>query len=286
MKRSTIDIFQYTSYRTYLRAVFEDMKRTEKAFSFRTLQQRAGFSNRSNHFWQVINGTTKLSPAAAEKYATALGLTAKEKKQLRAMVAFEQAKNAEERELAITKMISSSEFLSGKKYHTLALAMFSEWLLPTIYDAVTLDTFRDDPDWITNALFVDTPKSMVAEALQKLTESGFIIKDEKGKSKQEPFNLNEYLPASKDTSIVLSTLRKKMIKKIMLLSLNALYNQPFDQRLFYSHTIAVSKDLYEEMKQRVITLQEDIQAIAQKSKTKDSVYLLNVQFFKSFDGSK
>lgn len=285
MKKTNIDIFQYMQYRQYLQAVYNDLKREDKNFSFRSFQSQAGFSKNSNHFWQILNGSIVLTMAAAKKYASALGLTVKEKAHLFNMITLEQAKNEDERELVIMKMLSSSSFLSEKKYQAAALVMFSDWRLPILYYIVSLDTFREDPAWIAANFFSGITPAEVTTGLEKLLNHGFISRGEDGKLRQEQTSLDDYIAASHETSAAVVTMRKKQLRKTMIKAIDAMDNQPFDKRLFYSSSISVPKELYEEMKQKVISFHENIRAIASKKPERDAVYQLNVQFYCSFDGS-
>jgi len=282
MKRTTIDIFQFMQYRPFFRAVYDDLKRKDVRFSFRSLQVRAGFSGTSNHFWQILNGSIQLTVPAADRYAVALGLTAKEKAHLRNMLALEQAKSDEEKEAIIIEMLSSSRFLSDKKYQAAALVMFSDSLLPILFNAVSLDTFKEDPAWIAANYFNDISPAEIAAALQKLIDHGLLYRDEYGILRQAQINLTDYLSASRETSEAIKTMRRTQIRKTMTQALDAMDSQPFNERLFYSSSIPVSKELYEEMKERVIAFQEDLRAIALKGTTKDAVYQLNIQFYSPF----
>lgn len=282
MKRTTIDIFQFMQYRQFFRAVYDDLKRKEKDFSFRSLQRKAGFSDRSNHFWQVLNGTVKLTTAAAERYAKALGLTAKEKEHLQNMLALEQANSEEEREAIIVRMLSSSSFLSGNRYQMAALALFSDWVLPILWEVVALDNFKEDPVWIAQNFFTDITPAEVTVALEKLLIHGFVSRDATGKLKQEQINLSDYLAASRETSAAIITMRKAQLRKTMVTALEAMDSQPFEKRLFYSSSIPVSKETYEEMKQRILSFQDDLRAISLKNPARDAVYQFNIQFYAPF----
>jgi len=281
-KRAATDIFQHTRYRTYFRSVYEELKREEKGFSIRSFQRSAGFSDRSNHFWQVINGTVRLSLTAADRYARALGLTKEEKGHLHAMIALEKAKTEEERERIIRAMIASSRFLSENRYLTAALLLFSDWKLPILWEVVALDTFREDPSWIAKNFFTGIAPAAVREGLDKLLAHGFISRDRQGKLRPERINLSDYVAAAREKNDELVTIRKAQTRNGMTKALEALDSQPFEKRLFYGMSFAVSKELYEEMKQRVIALQEELRLIAAKRPVRDAVYQLNVQFFAPF----
>lgn len=281
-RRPGIDIFQHTQYRQYFRLLYEELKRKEKGFSIRSIQRSAGFSDRSNHFWQVINGTVRLTLSAADRYARTLGLDGKERAYLRLMVELEQAKDESTRERIIRAMTNSSRFLSENRYQRAAFVLFSDWTLPILWEAVALDTFREDPAWIAENFFTDLPPAAVRERLDELLAHGFISRGRDGKLKQEQINLSDYLAAARETNAELITMRKAQLRNGMTKALEALDHQPFEERLFYSMSFPVSKDRYEEMKQRIIAFQDELRLIAAQGTGRDAVYQFNVQFFSPF----
>lgn len=282
MTATGVDIFQYTRYRHYFRVVYEDLKKREKAFSIRSFQRRAGFSDRSNHFWQILHGKALLNAAAADRYAHALGLDPEERAYLHLMVELEQAKDETAREKTIRAMTSSSRFLSENRYQAAAFVLFSDWLLPILWEAAALDTFREDPAWIAERFFTDISPATVRAALDKLLAHGFISRGNDGRLEQQQFNLTDYLAAARETNAEAITMRRAQLRKNMVAALEAMDRQPFDSRLFFSTAIPVSQELYDQMRQKVIALQEELRLIAAREPVRDAVYQLNIQFFAPF----
>ena len=279
-KRTTVDVFQFLHYRPYFRAVYEELKQVEERFSFRSLQRRAGFSDRANHFWQVLNGSVRLTVEAADKYAGALGLSAAERNHLRGLVALEAAKSDAEREPIITRILSSSRFLSEKRYLTAMLVLYSDALLPVLLTAAELDTFRDDPAWLAARYFTTITPAEIAAGLKKLEDHGLLVRDETGRLRPAPINLSDYQAAARETGEAMRTMRRTQIRKAMFTAFDAMDHQPFGERVFYCSSFAVPEGCYEELKERVLSFQEDLKSIALKhGGPKDALYQCNLQFY-------
>src|SRR5690606_11164244 len=99
-------VFEYLSYREYLKDYYRIAKQTIPAFSYRYFSRRAGFSS-PNFLKLVIDGKRNLGSDSVKRFAKALELNTEEKGFFRSLVAFEQASTPEEANTAYGKVAAS-----------------------------------------------------------------------------------------------------------------------------------------------------------------------------------
>ena len=86
------DIFDYLSYREFMKDFYTKAKEHTRGMSFRKLSKQSGFSS-PNFYKLVMENQRNLSVEAAERVATALKLKPDEASFFMALVDFDQAEN-------------------------------------------------------------------------------------------------------------------------------------------------------------------------------------------------
>lgn len=86
---STLDVFEYTDYRVYMKTFYEEKKRSPGSFSYRRFSKIAG--NASPNFVKlVVDGQRNLTVENIHKFAVAMGLEGLEHDYFVALVHFTQ----------------------------------------------------------------------------------------------------------------------------------------------------------------------------------------------------
>jgi uncharacterized protein (TIGR02147 family) len=93
---SRVHIFDHLDYRAYLREFYRDQKEQRRPFSFRAFARRAGIRS-YNYLQLVMKGERDLSSNMATQFARGCGLEGNEAEYFCELVAFGQAKSADER---------------------------------------------------------------------------------------------------------------------------------------------------------------------------------------------
>ncbi len=90
------DVFTYTDYRAYLRAVYAHKKQHEYGFSLRAFSRRTGLGS-SNYLKLVMDGARNLSAPMARRFAKSCGLEGETLDYFCELVAYNQAATTETR---------------------------------------------------------------------------------------------------------------------------------------------------------------------------------------------
>ena len=176
--KAALRIYDYLSYRDYLRELYEQLKGSAIGYSYSQFAEDLGFS-RSNSIWLVITGSRKLTESSASKIEKSLRFQGKELRYFKMLCKFNNAKRPDQREKYLARLIEIRG--AGKESITdlNALEYFSEWYHPIIREMVNMDEFQHDPEWIASKLCIKVPLQKIARSLELLKELKLIRFDSK-----------------------------------------------------------------------------------------------------------
>ncbi len=264
-------ILEYGNYRLFLKAFYEAKKAAQPGFSHRVFSRMAGFGS-PNFIHLVIEGKRNLSEDSIEKCLQALKLGVEEARHFRNLVLLNQAGNAEERRHYAKQIIQSRAF---RKLHPITQAQFeyhSEWHRVAIRELVALDSFREDPDWIAQALVPSITPAEARKAIDLLQTLKMIERDANGRLRQA-----QSVVSAGDEVAMASVTRfhQQMIKK------GAESIELFAQaeREISSVTIGLSKKGALQIKTLIQAFRRELLAIAENDQGLDRIYQANFQFF-------
>ncbi len=279
MKKSNVSIYDFVNYRTFLKTVFEDLKFNNPGVSYKSIQEKAGYSGKSNHLWQIIEGLTPINYSAIENYGRALLLNSREISYFKLLFEFEKAKTDDERDAIIQKMKKSKMFAKAHIHYVNFDDIYSKWYLTILWDIVSLDDFREDYEWIANKFFNKITPNEVKKGIKKLIVAGALFRDENGVLRQTS---EDALKLSSEkisiTPFLLGLIRKHIKEKLKLMP-EAMEFQDFDKRLFYTSTIVLSKEEVKVLKDRIFEFVREIENRKPLNDKKEVVYQFSLQFF-------
>lgn len=181
--RATVDVFGFRDYREFLRAYAERRRAQKEGFSVSEFSKRVGLRS-PNYFTLVVEGERNLTADLAHRFGEACGLGGEALSYFCALVDFNQAKTARERELHYAKLQGFRRFRASHKLDAAQSAYHSEWYIPAIYELCALAEFREDPRWIAKTLLPAIAPKQATHALSVLTELGLLLRDGSGKLRQ------------------------------------------------------------------------------------------------------
>ncbi len=287
MKRNRlrISVYDYLDYQKFLKDSYEDLHAQDADFSHRVLQRKAGYSESSNHFWQVATGYAKLGQQAAQRYARAFGLDAKETQYFSLMAAMNQARTDVDRNAYLEQLKQAGGRKMQRNGKLLRYEFYSDWMLPALRELVGLSDFREDPGWMALKLAPKITPRQARNGIDKLLDLGYLQRDETGALKPcEPF-IGDWEDRTDDDPLATLAIRNYHRRMIQLGS-DALENHTQDKRLIIGTTMAVSRSqagkimefLREEMKQ--------VERIVLEDEPVETVCRLNIQYFPLTDDHK
>jgi uncharacterized protein (TIGR02147 family) len=281
MNLSSLNIFDYMSYRTYLRDIYLHQKKSDKKFSLQYFANKMGFSSRGN-LKMVMDGKSNISPAAINRLNKLFGHDKSECECFRAMVMYEQAKNDEERLIFFDRMTASKPRISMTALERDRNEVILDKLYLILREAVEHPLFRDDPEWLATRLaFQESPKK-IRHVIDTLLRLGLIQSGTDGRLRQV-----DTVIATPPTIGIAETVRYH--QQILALAYKMLLKQPERFLELATMTIPIPTDLLDEVHRKITVFREELlQFVNSASRDYNEVFLFNVQIFPvtNFRGAK
>lgn len=266
-----ITIYDYLDYRIYLRDYCEWQRSNSKSFSFRKFAMDAGFSSPS-YLKMVMDGERGLTPNSIRKFAKALRLKRHEERFFEDLVWFTQAKSHDEKNHHYKKLTTSRRFLKVRHIENDQFEYFSKWYYAVIREMVTIPGFKEDPVWIARKL---RPTITVTEAkatIELLLRLGLLKRDESGRLVQTDKTV---ATADEVKSLALGNFHREMIHK----AAEAVTNNKARHRNISSLTVALSREKFNEVKQRINEFRKELRSLLEECETPQAIYQINFQLF-------
>ncbi len=265
-------IFEYTNYRVFLKDYYAHMKESTHFFSFRFFSKRAGF-NSPQILKYVMEGERNLGTESIEKFIVALTLKNREADYFRALVNFNQAGTEKDKSIHFKELIRASEGGDIKQLHKNQYEVFSNWYYVPIRQMVSLNGFKEDPQWIASSLKPAIKPAEAQKALDRLKELGILRYDGQGKLVQSDAFI-------KTEDEVQSLWLRKFHNHMIRLAQESIERVPKEEREISSVTLSVPKSEIQNIKTMISAFEDEImEMLAKKPDEAETVYQLNFQFF-------
>jgi len=261
--RAVPDVMEFSDPVVFLRALLQS------GWGLRELAKEAGLRS-SATISMILHGKRRLTIAAAEKIAGALGLSDRRKAYLLLLAGIGYAKNEEERhviwERALKlKSLSDVKALPLRQYRCLSI-----WYYPVIYSLVAMSDFNRDPEWVAKRLGRNITSRMVRQALGDLLNLG-LIEDKGGKLVQALGALS--------TKEEIKDLGVRRYHQQMLELAKESINVPMELRELNGLTIGLSPERIGEVKARIRNFRSELNQYLSQFDDAGEVYQLNIHLF-------
>lgn len=164
---------RYLDYRRFVRDWMSARKTGQRAASFAWVARRAGCS--PGHVKNVLDGRRKLQGDVLDGFCKALRLDSTEGEYFRALVDFNEAQAPTEAATAVARLASLQEQRGIQSLESVQLRYWSRWHYVAIREMAFCRGFRDDPDWIAEALRGRITPDEARNALDALIEVGLLV---------------------------------------------------------------------------------------------------------------
>jgi len=270
MKRTSLNIYEYTDFRAFLKDRIAELKSSDTRYSLRFLSDRLGLSSKS-HLKMVADGQRNLSSALAGKIGTAIGLADEEAAFFVTLVRYGQAKSTVEQQAALDELRRRRKFLD---VHQLELDHFdylSDQLTLTLRELVSFPDFKEDPQWIAERMPIEAPPRQIKEAISKLLRLGLVRRDEKGHL--IPSHIHQ-VTGDGLKSVALRTFYEQTFSRA-----SASMMQASAVRHLGGLTMAISEDSYRKIIERYKSFIAEVRHIVDDDNRPDQVYQLVMALF-------
>jgi uncharacterized protein (TIGR02147 family) len=274
-----ISIFSYTDFRKYLTDYYEDRKKDDPRFSYRSLTALGDIN--AGNFVKMLKGERNFTLAAAIKLSRAMKMNKREREYFQTMVQFCQAKNHEEKKRCFEELMTFKE--SAVRVLDAGHYMFyDKWYYTAVREALAFFPLTDDNFAILGKCIIPSISAkQVAQAIGLLLGLNLIKKDENGLYKRTDALL------STGNSIRSLTLNNFVINT-MKLAAQAI-NTGRKETNLSSVTFSISGEDFNEVQEEVRKCRRRIMEIAQNCKAPHRVYQFNMQLFpltERYDGRR
>lgn len=268
---SRVHIFEFLDYRAFLREFYRDQKEQGRPFSFRAFARRAG-TRSYNYLQLVMKGERDLSPKMATQFARGCGLDSTESEYFCELVAFCQAKTADERNRAYERITRFRPFRAAHRLEPAQAAYHECWYIPAIRELVALPEFQDDPKWIANALRPAISVVQAKAALTTLCDLGLLVRDKNGGVRQADALVTTGVGPHGHHIV---NYHRAMITQ----ALRALDEVPREARDISSVTLSIGEGSLPSIKQRIAEFRKELLQMAEDFAPAERVVQLNIQLF-------
>lgn len=265
------DVFRFRDYRAFLRALYAHKKAHEYGFSLRAFSKHAGLRS-SNYLKLVMDGDRNLTADAASKFASACGLKGQSADYFCELVAFNQAKSADERERVYARLRRFRKYREVYRLDSAQEAYHGEWFIPVVRELVGRADFREDAKWIGKTVTPSIAPRDAQRALDVLLELGLLERDAENKLIQaDPLVQTPEGPLSHHVA--------SFHRAMMTRATEALDRVPREEREIASLTLRVDDEKLAELKLRLTRFREELLHTFESHAGAKRVVQVNFQMF-------
>ena len=264
-----ISIFEYSDFRKYLTDFYEDAKKENPRFSYRSLSAQGGIN--PGNFAKMLKGERNLSLGAAHKLSRVLKLNKRERDYFQAMVLFCQAENHEEKRRCFEELMafkeSSVRILDANQYR-----FYDKWYYTAVREALVFFPLTDSNFGALGKCIIPViSEKQVAQAVTLLLDLKLAEKTSQGTYRRT----DALISTGND---IRSLTLNNFVINTMRLAEQAI-NQGLKDTNLSSVTFSVANRDFEAIQEEVRKCRRRIMEIAKESSTPDRVYQFNVQLF-------
>jgi uncharacterized protein (TIGR02147 family) len=267
-----VNIFEYQSYRDYLRAYYNEQKSTKKSFSYRSFSKKADI-NTSSFLFHVIQGKKNCTKNSIVKISNAIGQNKEEAEYFENLVFFNQAESISEKTYYYSRLIEVRRPVAIENVEKDRYEYYSKWHHSVIREVVTFFDFKDDYQLLGKFLIPPVTEREARESIQLLERLGFIERDKDGLYHQTS-NLIAAKPGIPDSFII-----HKFQLEMLSVAMKAYDTILLQERISTSTTFSISDRTFDMLKMRTREFQREVMEIAKIDNEQNRAYQITVNMF-------
>lgn len=269
-------IFKYLDYREFLQDYYRIRKEANSSFSLRAFSDKIGFKAK-DFISRVMQGEKNLSEQSIQKVASGLRLGKRESEFFAALVLFNQAETAEERNSHYAKMQEILKIVRfSESQHLMAhyqYQVYSDWRHLVVRSLIGMFGFSGDFKELGNRVHPKITPEQAKESVKLLESCGLISKKEDGSYE---LSQSAITTGNRTSKTALRGFHQKCLK----LGADSIDRDQPSERNISGLTLGISKDGYERIVERINAFRKEIAFLAEEDQEADSAYQLEICFFK------
>ncbi|MCB0364573.1 MAG: DUF4423 domain-containing protein [Bdellovibrionaceae bacterium] len=262
-------VFEFHDYRAFLKDWLVYLKKQHKT-SARELARLAGLA--SGYLPMILSGKRDLSDKALVALQPHLKLRQNELGFFKELCLLSDSTEQSER-LECYKRIRRFYRYNEQHGDSIEAHKYLEnWYYVAIRELAMLPGFDISPSWIRSQLLNKVTKSQVQEALDFLVENNYLKVDNKGRvvRPEKPIRCHQG---------VYRLSMSQFHRQILELAADSIYEVPRDQRHLLSHTMAIPRSKFAQVRDVLDEALAKIEAITGEASAADSVYQVSLMSF-------
>ncbi len=264
-------MFRFHDYRVFLRSFYSLNKAGGYGFSLRAFSKRAQLRS-SNYLKLVMDGQRNLTQEMAPRFADACSLRGQAAEYFCALVRFNQAQQAQDRDRAYSRLSRFKRYRAVHQLDRAQEAYHAHWYMPAIRELVVRADFREDPQWLAQQLMPSITPREAERALEVLLELGLLTRDADGKLRQV-----DALVQTPDRP--LGHHIQRYHRAMMERAAESMHTVPHDQRQIESITLCLSETRMRDLKARIESFCDEVLQEYQADADSRRIVQLNIQLF-------
>jgi uncharacterized protein (TIGR02147 family) len=267
---SSINVFEYTNYRSYLSDKYDELKKVSSSFSYRFFSKQCGYSS-PNYLKLVTNGDRNLSIESISKFSVFFKMNKKESEYFKKLVLFNQTKNSQERKELAEQILKFSVFT---RIHPLAKDQFlytSNWYYVAVREILQTKKVKLDAKTISELIRPRVSQANIENVLDTLLRLKMIRKKD-----NRYVQINELVSTGDEVSYAGVA---EFHIQMMELASQSIDSVDRNMRDISGVTVSLSSESIEELKIMIQKFRKNVLELSERDKNKQSVYQLNLQMF-------
>jgi len=248
-------IYEYNDFRAYLEAWWLAEKARRGKFPKAEVSRLLGLPNTRNYFIDVLGGR-RVTDTFVERFVALLALSRDEAKFFRALVAFQQAETADERDAAFDRLVSLNRS-PRTQLEEAQYAYFRHWWHAAVRALLDTGDWKDEPDRIAATLVPSITPGQARESLKLLVALGLVAKDAKGFLRPTHQAVNSPEGTREELFLQLQLQQLELVKQ-------ALLRRSGPRRLVATNMVSVSREGLRHLFEHMEKARSEVRSIAHK----------------------
>jgi uncharacterized protein (TIGR02147 family) len=272
MKQPAPNIFEYIDFRRFLQDYYAKRKKNDPGFTHTYICSRLGQENAKSYFNNIVKARMNVTPTFIDRFISLLDLQRDESKYFRALVNYNQASSAQEKDFFFDQLVR----LNRTPHRILdknAYDYYKEWYHSAVRALLDIIDFEDDFKTLSKRIFPPITIKQARDSIALLKDLGIITRDKKGYWK----------PTDKVVStndIIKNALVEQYQLKCLEHAKNVLANGSDQSYRNITLTISLSNKAFGRVSERVRQFKSEVRSIVHKDEEPASrVYHINLNLF-------
>lgn len=270
MKTSLPNIFEYIDFRKYLEDYRKARRQIDPGFTHAYICHKLGQPNARSYFNNVVNGRKNVTTNFVDLFVKLLELGSAEAKFFRALVNYNQATGADEKEFYFDQIVQSNR-TPFKRLEKNTYAYYKDWYHSTVRSLLGVIDFKNNYKDLAARLLPPITIPQLKSSIKLLVDLGLIAPDSRGYLKP----LDKVL--STGEKVKDHILQQYQIRALDL-GKDAIANDACNPKHTLTYTLFVSDTGYNRIINRMEQFQSEVRSIIHKDEEKPTrVYQVNLQ---------